>query len=112
MARARDHTRRTSSSFREDARPQDRCRIRFQLSEENRIRPAGAEPGSLRDWTMLFEAPRLESGIRTRDRQRIRLLLYRLSYIQKREAVSDRRHTVLQRSRTSEVLESSAIGDH
>jgi hypothetical protein len=61
---------------------------------------------------MLFEAPRLESGIRTRDRQLIRLLLYHLSYIQKREGIDDRRHTVLQRSRTSEGLQTSAIGDH
>jgi hypothetical protein len=60
---------------------------------------------------MLCQAP-LASGIRTRDRQLTRLLLYHLSYIQKREGIDDRRHTVLQRSRTSEGLEASAIGDH
>ena len=71
----------------------------------------GAKPGLLGGLTVLTD--RLESGIRTRDRQLIRLLLCHLSYIQVgAKGPIDRRHTVPQRGRTSEAFGTSTIGDH
>ncbi len=64
----------------------------------------GGRPAWFTRGCWLF-AQQADSGTRTRDRQLIRLLLYPLSYIQVgAEGSDDRRHAVLQRSRTSEAV--------
>ena len=79
-------------------------------------RSLSCEGGRSQTWiarVKLFFTQRLDNGSRTRGPQITSLLLYPLSYIRMDAEGSDyRRHTVLQRSRTSEAVRTSAISDY
>src|SRR5580658_954705 len=79
-------------------------------------RSLSCEGGRSQTWSTqvrLLVTQRVDSGNRTRRPQIISLLLCPVSYIRMdAEGPDYRRHTVLQRSRTSEAVGTSTISDH